>query len=393
MPRKPTKTKKARLSPDRTNHAASIATKAAARGFKTTESYLRWLVERDEITDTSSREVHARAPKLALTTSKGEIWCGDSLAHLRSLPAGSVDLIFTSPPFALVFKKSYGNEDAVNYCDWFRPFATEFKRVLKSKGSLVIDIGGAWKKGTPTRSLYHFKLLIMLCEEFGLHLCQEHFWWNPSRLPTPAEWVNVRRIRVKDAVNCIWWLSKTPWPAAYSDAMHVLFKAGYKAKKRPSGHDISAKFSRNNGGAVPPNLLAVANTESSGRYQDYCNRRGLPVHPARFPELLPEYFVRLLTKQGDLVIDPFAGSCTTGAVAERLDRKWACVEINPDYVKGAKARFAKPLELASPKPSSYSIHTPLRASLPPSHLRQNAKCRTQHQTPRSDRRCRRSHDE
>ena len=132
-------------------------------------------------------------------------------------------------------------------------------------GGLVIDIGGAWKPGTPTRSLYHFELLIALCRDYGFHLCQEHYWWNPAKLPTPAEWVNVRRVRVKDAVNCIWWLSKTPWPKAsnkrilapYSNSMKSLLKNGYMPKLRPSGHDISNKFEKDNGGSVPPNLLAM----------------------------------------------------------------------------------------------------------------------------------------
>jgi hypothetical protein len=85
------------------------------------------------------------------------------------------------------------------------------------------DIGGSWKSGTPTRSLYHFDLLVMLCREYGFHLCQEHYWWNPAKLPTPAEWVNVRRVRVKDAVNCIWWLSLTPWPKANNRRMRALY--------------------------------------------------------------------------------------------------------------------------------------------------------------------------
>ena len=103
----------------------------------------------------------------------------------------------TSPPFGLVRKKDYGNVDADEYVDWFRPFAAAFHRVMKGDASLVIDIGGAWNKGYPTRNLYHFKLLIMLCEEVGFHLAQDFYWWNPSKLPTPAEWVTVRRIRVK----------------------------------------------------------------------------------------------------------------------------------------------------------------------------------------------------
>ena len=305
-------------------------------------------------------------------TQLGKTLCGDALCYLfNGTPEKSVDLIMTSPPFGLVRKKSYGNEDAHRYCDWFRPFAEGFRRVLKDSGSLVIDIGGAWKPGSPTRSLYHFELLLMLCEEYGFHLCQEHYWWNPAKLPTPAEWVNVRRVRVKDAVNCIWWLSPTPWPKAnnrrilapYSDSMRHLLKNGYKAKLRPSGHDISEKFGKDNGGSVPPNLLAIANTESNGRYQSYCRENDLPIHPARFPKELPEYFIRMLTDQGDLVVDPFAGSCVTGAVAESLGREWVCCELDENYLKGAMARFKPTVkEPNKSKSVTYSINPP--CSLP-----------------------------
>ena len=301
-------------------------------------------------------------------TGLGRILCGDALCHLFDGTAeDSVDLIMTSPPFGLVRKKTYGNEDAHRYCDWFRQFAEGFRRILKKDGSLVIDIGGAWKPGTPTRSLYHFQLLLMLCEEYGFHLCQEHYWWNPSKLPTPAEWVNVRRVRVKDAVNCIWWLSLTPWPKAsnrrvlapYSASMRDLLKNGYTAKLRPSGHHISDKFGRDNGGSVPPNLLAVANTESNGRYQDYCRKNNYPIHPARYPEEVPEYFIRMLTDPGDLVLDPFAGSCVTGAVAEHLGRRWVCCELEEEFLKGAVARF-EPNTRSSGRSKSvaYSINSP-----------------------------------
>ena len=305
-------------------------------------------------------------------TKLGKIFSGNALCYLfNGIPEKSADLIMTSPPFGLLRKKTYGNEDAHRYCAWFRPFAEGFRRVLKDSGSLVIDIGGAWKPGTPTRSLYHFELLLMLCEDYGFHLCQEHYWWNPSKLPTPAEWVNVRRVRVKDAVNCIWWLSPTPWPKAnnrrvlspYSASMRELLKNGYRAKLRPSGHDISEKFRRDNGGSVPPNLLAVANTESNGRYQDYCREHKHPIHPARYPEVLPEYFIRMLTDPGDLVIDPFAGSCVTGAVAEALERKWVCCELEEEYLRGAMARFKPNVHPAiRSKSVTYSINPP--CSLP-----------------------------
>ncbi len=284
-------------------------------------------------------------------TSLGSMVLGDSLRVLEErYKPGSVDLIMTSPPFGLVRKKGYGNVDADKYVAWFRPFGEVFKRLLKPTGSLVIDIGGAWNPGLPTRSLYHYELLIMLARECGFHLAEEFFWWNPAKLPTPAEWVTVRRIRVKDAINCVWWLSPTPWPKAsnrrvlapYSDAMKDLLKNGYRAKMRPSGHDISEKFSVDNGAAIPPNLLAIAHTESNSAYLRYCKAKGIEPHPARFPAELPEFFIRMLTDPGDVIIDPFAGSCVTGEVAQRLKRRWMCVEMLEEYLQGAVARFRRP---------------------------------------------------
>lgn len=368
------------LSEPRTNIASLRLTSSERRemeqvsqehGFRSLGDYIRHLhksaAAATKKTTPSSAKDYGPFTE-AFKTKLGAIYQGDSIEwlHNKAQP-DTVNLIMTSPPFGLVRKKSYGNEDADAYCNWFRPFAEGFKRVLREDGSLVIDIGGAWKPGTPTRSLYHFKLLIMLCDEYGFHLAQEHYWWNPAKLPTPAEWVNVRRVRVKDAVNCVWWLSKTPFPKAtnrrvlapYSDSMRGLLKNGYTAKLRPSGHDISDKFQKDNGGSVPPNLLAIANTESNGQYQDYCRENGIAIHPARFPALLPEYFIRLLTDPGDLVMDPFGGSCVTGVVAEALRRRWTCVELNSEYIRGAIARFGGDAKTAArSRPASYSINTP-----------------------------------
>ena len=287
-------------------------------------------------------------PVLQFETRLGKAYWTDSVSLMELvIEAESVDLIMTSPPFGLLRKKEYGNADSNEYVQWFRPFVERFLKILKPNGSLVIDIGGAWQSGLPTKSLYQYELLIALCNEFGFHLAQEFFWWNPSRLPTPAEWVNIRRIRVKDAVNTIFWLSPTPWPKAsnrriltqYSESMNQLLRTGYRAKKRPSGHSISTKFSKDNGAAIPPNLIAAANTESNSLYLRYCEQNGLSPHPARFPGIIPEFFIRLLTDPGDVVFDPFAGSCVTGEVAEKVGRKWICGEIEQEYLKGAWGRF------------------------------------------------------
>lgn len=349
---------------------------ATEMGFTSLSEYVRFLhAQRPGVNGSAAQEpssVHP-APEVFHQTKLGTIYHGDALGLLHNtLRPASVDLIVTSPPFGLVRKKSYGNEDADEYVRWFKPFAEGFRRVLKDRGSLVIDIGGAWKKGQPTRSLYHFELLISLVRDHGFHLCQEHYWWNPAKLPTPAEWVNVRRVRVKDAVNCVWWLSPTPWPKAsnrrvlapYSASMRDLLVNGYTAMLRPSGHNISDKFQKDNGGAVPPNLLAIANTESNGRYQAYCKAKGLDPHPARFPPALPEYFVRMLTDRGDFVVDPFGGSCVTGEVSEALGRKWACADLDRSFLEGALCRFdARPLARLLTAPKAYEIYPPCSLSI------------------------------
>jgi site-specific DNA-methyltransferase (cytosine-N4-specific) len=355
---------------------SDMQAQAAALGLTSISEYVRWLHSRhhEDHHDSGSAEITGSGPARPAwprprrfhRTASGEMFLGDSRGlMLQTLEPDSVDLIMTSPPFGLVRKKTYGNEDADDYLKWFRPFASGIHRVLKPRGSVVIDIGGAWKPGMPARSLYHFELLVMLCREFGFFLCQEHFWYNPAKLPAPAEWVNIRRVRVKDAVNTVWWLSKTPWPKAsnkrvlapYSDAMEALLRHGYKAKMRPSGHDISENFAKRNDGAVPTNLIAAANTESNGRYQSYCNENGIERHPARFPAALPEYFIRMLTDRGDMVLDPFAGSCVTGEVAEALGRRWIACELEEKYLSGALGRFQTAPKISRlTKP--YSVYPP-----------------------------------
>lgn len=340
--------------------SSEVSKSAEELGCSSVEEYfleLHKMYQNDKI-DVSKKNINSKTGKkdtkepenvISRDSGKGRVYWGDSAKLMQEMSPESVDLIMTSPPFGLIKKKSYGNEDADDYVDWFRQFADGFKRILKPRGSLVIDIGGAWKKGYPVRSLYHFDLVTTLCREFGFHLAQEFYWWNPSKLPTPAEWVTVRRIRVKDAVNCVWWLSKTPYPKAsnkrvlqpYSDSMNdLLDRQDYNAGSRPSERQISEDgFLTDNGGSIPPNLISLANTHSTSDYQEYCRENDLKPHPARFPAGLPAFFIRMLTDKEDLVFDPFAGSCITGEVAEHMDRRWICCEIEEAYAKGAEGRF------------------------------------------------------
>jgi len=283
-------------------------------------------------------------------TNWGATYCGDSLRLLEELPDESVNLVLTSPPFALQREKEYGNKAQAEYVEWLAQFARLVQRKLRPDGSFVLDLGGAYEAGTPTRSLYNFRVAIHFCDVLGFHLAEDFYWHNPSKLPGPIEWVNKRKLRVKDSVNTVWWFGKTRSPKAdvtkvlaeYSDRMKKLLEdpaAFYTPKKRPSGHDIGKAFGKDNGGAIPSNLLQISNSESNGCYLRGCKTVSAKGHPARFPAKLPEFFIRFLTEPGDLVVDIFAGSNTTGAVAEREGRRWISFDERRDYIAASAFRF------------------------------------------------------
>lgn len=281
-------------------------------------------------------------------TRVGFAYCADSMKLLSKQPSNSIDLIVTSPPFALNRKKSYGNRSANEYVEWFMRYASEFKRILKPRGSLVIEIGGTWNKGEPTRHLYQYELLLRLCSDpISFNLAQEFYWYNPAKLPAPAEWVTVKRIRVKDSVTPIWWLSKSKNPKAsnrrvlkpYSKSMESLLTNGYSHGRRPSEHIISTKWARRHSGAIPANLIISANTRSTDDYLSLCRESGFQPHPARFVEAIPEFFIKFLTLPGDTILDPFCGSNVVGAVSERLGRRWIACDNLEDYILSSSFRF------------------------------------------------------
>jgi len=287
---------------------------------------------------------------------------------LRTYPVtryrGKVQLVFTSPPFPLNRKKRYGNLQGREYVDWLAGFAPLLCEYLTDDGSIVIELGNAWEAGRPTMSTLPLKALLAFQEKANLYLCQEFICFNPARLPSPAQWVTVERIRVKDAFTRVWWMSPVEKPKAdnrgvlteYSKSMKDLLRRGtYNSGKRPSEHEIGeTSFLKDHGGAIPPNVLIpdleetlsellevlpIANTRANDIYQIYCRENDVEPHPARMPQKLVEFFLFLLTDPRDRALDPFAGSNSTGSVAEQLGRKWVGIEANEDYVVASKARF------------------------------------------------------
>lgn len=270
-------------------------------------------------------------------TKFGECICGNSKELINELENCSVDLFITSPPYPLINPKEYGNESQDKYNDWLLEFVKSMIPKLKPTGSIVIDFGTSYLKNKPSYNIYAFELLVRMIKELNLNLCQPFYWYNPSRLPYPSMYVCRRKIRAKDNVNNLWWLSPNESPKAdttkvlkpYSKAMKKFFR-----KKKTK----DTTFQKNKG-ALPSNLLEMANADNKSKYLQACRKLGKNYHPARFPTALPEFFIKFLTDENDLVVDIFGGSNTTGYAAENLGRRWKTFEMSSEYVATSAFRF------------------------------------------------------
>lgn len=212
-------------------------------------------------------------------TNKGKIIEGNSIELLKGKMKkklkGKVNLIITSPPFPLNNKKQYGNEKGEEYLKWFIDMAPIFSDLLAEDGSLVIEIGNAWEPERPVQSLLHLECLFGLVKhpEANLRLIQEFICYNPSKLPSPAQWVTVNRLRTVDSYTHVWWIAKNDFPKAdnskvlrpYSKSMQSLLKKQkYNAGKRPSEHNISETgFLKDNGGSIAHNFFELEQVDDN----------------------------------------------------------------------------------------------------------------------------------
>lgn len=314
--------------------------------------------------------------KMLYKTNYGKLLVGDSLeiakSYLKKYYKNKFQLIITSPPFPLNEKKRYGNLNGDDYLSWFVSLAPVFSELLTDDGSLILEIGNAWEERRPVQSLLHLECLFGMTKnpDSDLRLIQEFISYNPSRLPSPAQWVTVNRLRAVDSYTHVWWMSKTDYPKAdnsrvlrpYSKNMEKLLETKtFNAGKRPSEHHISQNaFARNNGGSIAHNLfelepidekrkvrlphsvLSFSNTNSNDYFFKKCRKEKITPHPARMHGGLVSFFMNFLTDEGDLILDPFAGSNTTGYIAEKLKRKWISIEINESYAYDSIIRFEDP---------------------------------------------------
>jgi site-specific DNA-methyltransferase (cytosine-N4-specific) len=345
--------------PDQTRDATIIV---AGKAVRTWDRDVRWTRQRAvlagllspdkknlwELTEAGKNTLTNIRPGAVVTVFESEngvaLWA-ESSAAVRSIEDKIVQLIVTSPPYPLLKKKDYANQFAAKeHADWLCNEIAPWGRTLTDNGSLVLNLGETWLPGSPTQSLYQERLLLRLCDELGYHLCQRLYWHNPSKIPGPAEWVNIRRVRVTPAVEQLYWLSRSPNPKAnnrnvlraYSESMKDLIaRGGDTAADRPSGHVLAdGAFSKDNGGSIAHSLISTAHTGSRGRYFEYCKSHGLPIHPARFPEELVSWIIRLMTDPGDTIVDQYGGSLTTFDTGIRLGRNVITCDKSLQFLQG-----------------------------------------------------------
>jgi len=325
------------------------------RGARQIAADRGWLVAPErgvwELTGKGRHALRLARPGVVLTifeTDRGRALWATAEAAAGTIDAGSVDLILTSPPYPILTPRPYGGVDAAQWVDWMAGLAQIWRKLLTPGGSIMVNMGYTYLRGGPHQSLYPEEFAVRMATGCGWRLCQRLFWHNPHALPSPMPWVAIERKRVKDAVQPIYWFSRGVDRADNRRVLVPYSKVTLKKEIgrsrepvcRDSGYDFGAEsFSRDNGGAIPPNLVIASNAGSQARHKRRARAAGLPVHPASFPESLAAFAIALATEPGDTVYDPFAGSGTVAAAAERLQRRWIASERAYEYLAGAALRL------------------------------------------------------
>ncbi len=285
---------------------------------------------------------------------KTDILLGDCKEVLKTLPDDSVDLIFTSPPYADQRKKTYGGIHPDDYVEWFLPIAAELKRVLKPTGTFILNIKEKVVNGE--RSTYVMELILEMRKQQAW-LWTEEFIWHKKNC-YPGKWPN----RFRDSWERLIQFNKNRH--FYMNQEAVMVPMGNWSKTRLKNlsetdktrdeSKVGSGFGKNISNwlqremAYPTNVLHLA-TE--------CNNKN---HSAAFPEGLPEWFIKLFTKEGDTVLDPFMGSGTTNTVAQRMKRNSIGIEIMPEYHEMVENEL-RPVELyLLEKKDSYAPTEPRR---------------------------------
>ena len=292
---------------------------------------------------------------LAYATDLGmALWGNCKNVFSGDMSENLISLVLTSPPYPLKRPRAYGNAPASEYVDWLCSAIEPLLKNLQSGGSICLNLGNdIFISGTPARSTYLERLVIAFEDRFGLYKMDMIPWVNPCKPPGPMQWASKTRQQLNAGWEPIYWFTNDPKHCqsnnnriieAHSEA-HLAFVQNGGVKQRRVNSDGAyylkeGAYSKSTEGKIPRNVISLShNCADQRQYKIAARSAGLQAHGAAFPVVLAEKLISFLTKKGDLVVDPFAGSTTTGKAAEKLGRRWIASDIVYDYVVGSALRF------------------------------------------------------
>lgn len=258
------------------------------------------------------------------------VYAGDVRCMLGMLDDNSVDLVVTSPPYAERRKKAYGGIAVEKYVEWFLPISAELRRVLNPTGSFVLNI----KEGTHDgeRQTYVYELALALCKQ-GWLFVDEMIWHKTNPFPTG------NKKRLKDGFERCYHFAKTKKFKFFPDAVRTKSTSKWagdnERRKNKGAHRTTNGSGMNMSRRVVGDLVRPSNVVTMPSSSINIG------HPAVFPVGLPEFFIRLMTEEGDVVLDPFMGSGTTALVARGLGRRYVGVELSEEYLWDSAKRVAR----------------------------------------------------
>ncbi|WP_186055622.1 DNA-methyltransferase [Burkholderia gladioli] len=301
------------------------------------------------------RRPQAGVALVAFSTALGVAVWGSNLDVVDGIDE-PISLVFSSVPYFLRKPRAYGGiADEQEYIDFICRSIEPLLGKLAPGGSICLNLtADAFEPGSPAQSIYFHRLVVALHDRLGLKKMNDVVW-EGSKPPGPTYWACVRPVQLCSAYEHILWLTNderrviervdnrrvlephTERHQRFVEAGGVKRYATYgdgAYRHRPGG------FSQQTAGRLPRNILKRGNRcADTERYRSDAQRLDLPVHGAMMPVSVPEFFIRFLTEPGELVVDHFGGTIKTGMAAERLQRRWLCIEIMLEYIRAAAERF------------------------------------------------------
>lgn len=292
---------------------------------------------------------------LAYSTTLGMAIWGNSKSVFSSL-GEPIHLCVTSPPYPLRVARGYGNVDESAWVDFITESLEGIVRNLAVGGSIVLNISNdIFETKRPSRSLYVERMVIALHDRLGLSLMDRWPWVNLSKMPGPTHWACVNRVQLCSGWEPVFWFTNDPLKVRsdnrrvlerHTDKQEKLFDAGGESRVTNYGDGAyklrAGSFAQRTAGKIPKNVIMRGHScADTQRLRKIAGALGLPPHPAMYPTALPEFAIKLLTQEGDLVVDPFAGSNKTGLAAQRNNRRWVGCDLVLEYMRTQAEMFCE----------------------------------------------------